>query len=138
MTFLTALNESISVGNRMESKRHSFSGLEQIEHALDRLDGKSRSELVLEGQDDTVMIIGGGKDKMFVATIAVRGDEALFDLLRPESKTPPGDESIELVTGGQLGVFDAVQVVDRTTIAQAARAFAQSGQPDPGLRWRRG
>jgi Immunity protein Imm1 len=132
---VTTVNESISVGAKVESRQTPLTDPAQIELALRRLDGKTRSELVLEGRDDTVMIIGGGDKQQFVVSIAVNVDEQFFELLRSQAVVAP---PVELVTGGQAGRFDAEQVVDLATATQAAVAFARDGKPDPALRWRQG
>jgi hypothetical protein len=137
-SFVTTVNESVSVGAKTESRQQPLTDTAQIREALKRLDGKTRSELVLEGRDDTIMIIGGGEGQQFVVSIAVNVDEQLFELLRPGARIDASPAWVELVTGGQRGRYDANQVVDMATASQAAIAFARDGKPDPALSWREG
>lgn len=137
-SFVTTVNESISKGAKTQSVQQPLTELKQVEEALKRLDGKARSELVLEGPDDTIMIIGGGDGQRYVVSIAVNVDEELFELQRSNGAEQPTQQQVPLVTGGQLGSYDWNRVVDLATATRAAVSFARDGKPDPGLQWLRG
>jgi Immunity protein Imm1 len=132
--FVKTLSESVATGNKMESTERRCESLQDVEQAIARLDGASRSELVLVGDDDTVMMIGGGANQQFVATVAIHVDQALFDLLRPGSPAD-GDGEVKLLAGGQWGVYAQRQVVDLDLLLRAAMTFARTGQPDSSLNW---
>lgn len=135
--FVTCAKESITDGRRTETCWRELIRADEITPLLERLDGKTRSELILDGPDGTSMTIGGGDRRRYVVSIAVNRDEIFFELLR--SDADEGDASgaaVRLVTGGAPGIFDARCVVDFPTAARAARAFAATGKPDPALRWK--
>ncbi len=134
--FITHLTESITDGTAVHIRRSAVDDEDQVVTAIRRLDGRTRSQLVLEGPAETAMIIGGGPE-MFVATVVMDTDAEIHELMRDNSRDGESEPPVELVTGGQSGLFAAEHVVDIATLIAAATAFASVGRPAAALRWRR-
>jgi immunity protein Imm1 of predicted polymorphic toxin system len=103
--------------------------LEQIQDAIDTLDGKTRSSVLLKS-GEAQMGISGGDDKRYVvfATFDNWQFSNLIDPTRPPGKTL-------LTTGGLEAEYPNRQAVDRDRAVRAARTFALEGRLEPALDW---
>lgn len=101
-----------------------------VESAILRLDGDRTTEVCIEANDESCLILGGGAGR-YVGFIS-RGEEEMHDLVTPAGSADP---CIELCTGGQTGYFAERQLVDLSTALRAARTFAETGELDPSVTW---
>jgi hypothetical protein len=102
--------------------------------AVRQLDGQARTEVVLEGPGKK-LFISGGNDGRYIAFASVDNDRTLFNLLN--GRDSPLEEELEVVTGGQAGLFPPRQCVDLPTALKAAAYFFESGESSPELIWER-
>ncbi len=103
----------------------------EVESAVAQLDGAIHTMVVLKGQSpDTHMAVGGGSDGRYVVYIGY-DNQRFFTLLNP--KAPSG--KVSLVCGGQRGEFEAIKCADQSSMLQAVRTFATTGERDTTLRW---
>jgi hypothetical protein len=105
---------------------------DDVVRAVQALDGRTRTLVILEVSDDHHMGIGGGGGGYIVYMTV---DNQTFKNLVIAGKTGP---KISLICGGQEGEFAAKQCVDLPTAQRAAEAFANDGQADPTLNWEDG
>lgn len=87
--------------------------------------------MVANGKDG-VLLIGGG-DKNFVVTFIVGDNEDFYNLVN-ENFENDFDE-IEVVTGGQAGLFPKSIVVDFQKALSSLLYFYKFQQRNPDLTW---
>jgi hypothetical protein len=107
---------------------------ENVQSAIDAvksLDGRTTTQVVLEG-DDKALLIGGGNDGRYNVVLAVNIDEAFFNLLNSHGSP---DREVRIVTGGQAGLFPETQSVSLEAVLKAATYFFDSGGMNPNLAW---
>jgi hypothetical protein len=102
----------------------------QIEVAIRKLDGKSKTLVTLGIDDETYMMIGGDGAGKYI--VSVTFDNISFHNLIDLSKP---DETEKLVVGGQEGIYPTKMCVDLLPCLLAARTFAESGKLDTLLSW---
>lgn len=131
MTFATEL-----AADRRDHGRVEYDEWRSVEPALvqqivERMDQYRHTETTLEGPDSWFALIGGGRGA-YVVSIENQMTGVRYQLVDPLRSE---EETVEVVTGGQRGRFAAPLVVNRNAAVQAARHFAETGEPDPALHW---
>ena len=121
-----------AINQDREPHRIEQPSLDDVMHAVQALDGTTRTLVTSEVGDDHHMGIGGGDGGYIVYMTA---DNRRFKNLVIAGKTGP---NVALICGGQEGEFAAKQCVDLRMAQQAAKAFANHGQADPTLNWEDG
>ncbi len=106
---------------------------EAIEQAIRALDQRQRTQLVLDRQDGSHMLIGGGTGRYNVCVTKARDEDEQYFTLADNNAPSDGHEN--LVTGGQLGRFPARAVVGLEDALKAAKAFFQDGSLTAELAW---
>lgn len=131
MTFATELAADRRDDGRVEYDewRPVEPGL--IDEVVGRMDQQRHTETTLEGPDWWFALIGGGSGA-YVVSIENQMTGVRFQLIDPLQSE---EDLLEVVTGGQRGRFPARLVVERDSAVRAARHFAETGKPDPGLHW---
>jgi Immunity protein Imm1 len=76
------------------------------------------------------LTVGGGSSNRYVVYLTFDNLHFLNLLSRDRA-----DKMVTLFVGGQDGPFPDNTVVDLTLALRAAKAFAQTGQPDPSCKW---
>jgi hypothetical protein len=100
---------------------------------LQLLDGKvSTQMLVLPEDKSSSLLIGGGKNNIYVVTLTIGADEEFFNLFDPYKNDI---KEIEVVTGGQAGLFPEKYCVDFNMALEALKFYVETGQPSPKLSW---
>ncbi|HEV7493391.1 hypothetical protein [Baekduia sp.] len=102
--------------------------LDGVAAAVRALDGDERNDLSLESAGEATMVVAGGPELCFIY--------ATFDsrtFLIPE--TGREGDPVELMAGGQLGIFPAGNLVDKETAAAVATIWARTGALDTRLGW---
>jgi hypothetical protein len=128
--FVSDLSVEKWIGNRNEGEFIENPDWNQIEEAIRKLDGKSKTLVTLGVDDETYMMIGGGESGKYI--VSVTFDNISFHNLVDLSKP---DETQKLVVGGQEGIYTAKVCVDLLPCLVAARTFAESGKLDTLLSW---
>ena len=124
--------------NRNQNVGSSEIEIESIEIAIDYLqllDGKKRTMLLITPENNDKYIIFGGGDDKFIVNIVVGDDEGFYNLLN-EFFINKNDTS-EVVTGGQAGIFEKKYIVDFNMAKDALVYFIQNSEPSPYLIWER-
>lgn len=104
----------------------------KVIESLEKLNGKEFSELLIKGDKNT-LIIGGGNNKLYICTYVVGQHEDFYNLIN--EKNINGDKEIELVTGGQAGIFQSKMCCEFTNIVEAAIYFIKNENMNPSLIW---
>lgn len=106
---------------------------DNIAKQLRLLDGKRHTQLlIISSSKNSSLLIGGGNRNLYVVTYTVGQDEDFYNLINPQRK---GDEEIEIVTGGQAGMFPERYGVDFNAAADAAMFYIETGKRNPALIW---
>ncbi|MBL0744213.1 Imm1 family immunity protein [Chryseolinea lacunae] len=106
---------------------------DSIRKYLTLLDGKVHTQILIIPQDrSSSILIGGGNNETYVLTFTVGSDEDFYNLV---DLTKKGEQEIELVTGGQAGLFSDKYCADFNTILAAADYYVQHGERNPNLHW---
>ena len=104
--------------------------VQDVEAAIQALDGVDTTLLIVEILSGKSLTIGGGPER-FVAEIA-EDSHHRWTVVEPDN----GDESIELVVGGQLVDYPARVCVTVKAALEAARTFMeQDGARSPRVVW---
>lgn len=116
-------------GNKAKSSLINAAQKTDIVKAIKALDNKITTEVLVEHSNGSYLQLGGGAGRYHV----IYGNEqddffTLSDVTRIDGKE-------ELVTGGQLGVFDARFIVSQQQAVRAAETFYELGQRDSQLVW---
>jgi hypothetical protein len=104
---------------------------QDVEKQLSLLNGKDITQLVANGKDCTLLI--GGGDRNFVVTYIVGNHEDFFNLINEEDAND--FDEIEVVTGGQAGLFPKSIVNDFQNALSSLLYFYKFQQMDPALTW---
>jgi hypothetical protein len=113
-----------------ELEAHS---IRDIVSAIKNLNGRDRTNVILQSYKERSMTIGGGNEGRYIAFVTVDRDLKFYNLINPKA----ADGTIDVVAGGQAGSFPARQVVDLRTVLKAAKYFAKFGRREPSLKWER-
>jgi Immunity protein Imm1 len=105
---------------------------QQIEAAIRALDGKRRTMVTLCADGESHLTVGGGSSNRYVVYMTF--DNTKFLNLMAGDR---GDKTVTLFVGGQDSLFSDDTVVDLTLALRAAKAFTETGQPDPSCKWSR-
>ena len=108
---------------------HPAKNWQEIEKAIQELDGKHRTLVTLETDGEAHLAIGGGPDKFIVY---LTFDNEVFYYLCGFAKSNL-EES--LVVGGQEGLYPAKFCVEIDLILQVAKTFAEFGTMDQTVVW---
>ncbi|MFC0112700.1 Imm1 family immunity protein [Kibdelosporangium aridum] len=117
-------------GQKADSEVVEGASESQLRDAIDALDNKVTTEVTVDQADGSYLSIGGGAGRYHVS---YGNSEDEYFTLQDESRSG-GEE--KLVTGGQLGVFDAASVVGKSLAVRAAATFLESGRLDDSLTWK--
>jgi hypothetical protein len=101
-----------------------------VESAVRRLDGDCITEVCIEADDHSYLILAGGAGS-YVGFVS-RSEDEMHNLITPTGSAEP---SVELCTGGQTGYFAKRQLVDLPTALRAARTFAEHGELESTATW---
>ena len=109
-----------------------FAILDDLDHALQRLDGNTHTLVILEGEGEAHLAVGGGGGRYVV--YATFDNVAFWNLVDPGATTG----SLIVNAGGQEGDYAVRQVVDLTHARAAAHGFFSRRELDPDQMWEPG
>jgi len=78
------------------------------------------------------LLIGGGEGQ-YVVCLVIGTDEDFYTLVNYEKKEI--ENEIEVVTGGQAGLFSEKTVVDYPSVIEASRYYFEHLDRNPNLLW---
>ncbi|AUS99250.1 hypothetical protein CLI64_01935 [Nostoc sp. CENA543] len=159
--FVSKLYTDKWTGNRNEETVIENPNWQQIKTAICELDGKHKTLVSLETDDQSYMMIGGGNDAQYLVTVTL-DNEIFYSLLHPiDHEITKSDTSVEkinlyifyqalikaksnnansangqrLVVGGQAGNYSEKICVNLPQCLIAAITFAESGELEPLFSW---
>jgi hypothetical protein len=109
----------------------SSTDIDPLKTYLKRLNEKEFSQVVLKGEN-SFLIIGGGNNK-YICSLVVGEHERFFNLINKNEVDV--DCEIELVTGGQAGIFEKRLVNDFENTFSAAFYYLEYEKMNPSLQW---
>lgn len=101
----------------------------QVNALIGSLDGKTRTEMGIEGVDGQSMTIGGGPDLFVVSVLG--NNYGPYELLGDDLS----DEIAWIMVGGVNTEMPRRYLVKRQQVVQAANTFFLTGRIDPKLSW---
>jgi hypothetical protein len=104
---------------------------QDIEAAINALDGKLRTVITISGEGEAHMAVGGGDSGQYVV-YATFDNANFFTLLSLDQS----EGKLLLFVAGQEGDYDKKIVVDLQSALTAAKTFAEDGKIDTTLEWR--
>lgn len=104
---------------------------QDVEKNLSLLNGKDVTQLVANGKEGALLI--GGGDKKFVVTYIVGDNEDFYNLINTDFADD--SDEIEVITGGQAGLFSKSIVTDFQTALSSLLYFYRFQGRDPNLSW---
>jgi len=128
--FIADLSVENWVGNKDEGRIIENPTWQQIEAAIDELDGKTRTLVTMGIDEDTYMSIGGGEGGKYIVTVTF--DNIEFYNLVDRARSSGTEKQ---VVGGQLGMYPATICVGLQTALLAAKTFAELGKLEGTIAW---
>lgn len=104
--------------------------LEDIEAALQTLDGERHTLVILQVTDEHHMAVGGGNNGMYTVYVTFDGD-TFFNLINDT----PSSDMVRLVAGGQEADYPGRECVSLEDVMKAAKFFAQFDRLNPDMHW---
>ncbi|MBD2301561.1 hypothetical protein H6G80_15020 [Nostoc sp. FACHB-87] len=159
--FVSKLYTDKWTGNKNEETFIENPNWQQIKTAICELDGKSKTLVSLEADEQSYMMIGGGNEGQYIVTVTL-DNEIFYSLLHPVNyeitNSDTSDDKInlsifyqslinannkntnsaneqKLVVGGQAGNYSEKICVNLPQCLIAAITFAESGELEPLFTW---
>jgi len=104
---------------------------EKVESAINLLNQREKTQVVLKLEDWSNISIGGGNGKYHVCFTTP--DERFFVLNEPNKKDMESTE--ELVVGGQIGNYPSPSIVSLNLVIKAAKFYFEYGKINKELSW---
>jgi hypothetical protein len=102
----------------------------QVKEAIDRINGETKTAVVLEKDSKNFMIVGGGQNGKYVVYAQVKGKMYVqankFDVLKPP---------IELIVSGKKGNYPSKRCMNIEMVLEAAKHFADRGSLAQTFNW---
>lgn len=105
--------------------------VKQISDAINELNGRNKTLIGILISEDTYLSVGGGNEGRYVVT--GNSGETIFNLIEKQPDT--SSEEIEIVAGGQAGLYEKKYCVDRKTAIEVAIAFFASHSFESRFDW---
>lgn len=106
-------------------------GSQQIITAIENLNGKEKTIVGISINDDIYILIGGRNEGRYVVT----GNKGTAILNLINSSVSKTDNLIEIVAGGQAGMYETKYCINKETAIKAAITFFTSQSFDKILEW---
>ncbi|MFD2287124.1 hypothetical protein GJU39_10775 [Pedobacter petrophilus] len=97
---------------------------------LKRLNQKEFTQISINEKNSSLMI--GGGNKSYVCTFIVGDNEQYFNLVNVKNNS---NDDVEVVTGGQGGIFEQRIVVELPLALEAMQYYILNGEKKPELVW---
>ena len=120
-------NRNRNEGNEIEINSTNVS---DIPSYLKRLNQKEFTQISINWKNSCLMI--GGRDNSYVCTFIVGDNEQYFNLTNIKDNS---NDDVEVVTGGQGGLFEQKIVVDLPLALEAMQYYILNGKMSPQLIW---
>lgn len=129
---ITQITEDDWAGTKNEGCQFDCKSVAQFLEGVHKLNGVNKTLLVAETAENMLMTVGGGNDGRFIVQIVKNVDEEFHTLC---NDAVSGTDALEVVSGGQAGMYPARHCVDKETALIACRHFATTAEPSPDLSW---
>jgi len=103
----------------------------EIENLIKRLDQSTYNQVILNGAKN-YLLIGGGENQ-YIVTLVIGTDEDFYTLVNKYKKDI--EEDVEIVAGGQAGLFPKKIVVDYNSVIEASHYYFENFDKNPNLLW---
>ncbi|EDV3055261.1 hypothetical protein HU71_004801 [Salmonella enterica subsp. enterica] len=104
---------------------------EQLLSSIKLLDGKNKTTVNIEIDDETNLLIGGGNEGLYVVT--GNKDNKIYTAL--SDVNPGSDFTHTMIIGGQYTPIEIKYCVNKEMACQAAAFFFEENDFDPQLNW---
>ena len=101
-----------------------------LNESIENLDGDRKTYVCYYFTDEIYLTIAGGNDGRYICYMT-EGD-SMKNLIREDNH---GSYDVEIVAGGQPGIFSSKFCVDKSSVIQAANYFYEHHTTDPRLSW---
>ena len=108
-----------------------ISSFSEIENLIRRLNQSTYDQVILNGEKN-YLFIGGGENQ-YIVTLGIVTDEDFYTLVNKHKKNV--EEEVEVVTGGQAGLFPEKIVVDYISVIEASHYYFEHTDKNPDLLW---
>jgi hypothetical protein len=104
----------------------------QVKQAIDRLDGETKTAVVLKLDDDNLMIVGGGANKKYIV-FAKLAQKSYY----MANKFPINSEPMMITVAKQKGKYPARRCLGLDMVLESAKHFAHRGALAQTFNWER-
>jgi len=106
------------------------SELPPVKDAIDRLNGETKTAVVLEKDSNNYMIVGGGNGGKYIVYAEVKGKMYIMSNKFPIPKGP-----IELTVGGKTSSYEVKHCMGLDMVLEAAKHYADRGALAQTFNW---
>jgi hypothetical protein len=131
---LLEMTESRYVGVNDEGTTLEIDDARIAMDAVERLNGRDRSLVLLDDRNGQCLMIGGGNDGRYVISFAINIDEEIYIAA---DGTQDRDTMLKVVCGGQSGIFSARNCMQQEAALEAAREFVETASRSSKVVWER-
>ena len=122
MLFIKTIIEEDLTNKNGEDIETTCTELPQVKQAIDAIDGKNKTAVILKKDGENLMIIGGGQNGKFIVTAHLKGKA-----WHMANKFQVNKDPVELVVGGKAGTYAAKRCLNLEMVLEAAKHFADRG-----------
>ena len=130
MLFVTKIVEEDLVKKENEDIVSKCTELIQVKEAIDRINGESKTAVILEKDSQNFMVVGGGQNSKFVCYAYLKGKKYSM-----ANKFPIPRDGMELIVGGKKGNYPSRRLMGKEMILEAAKHFADRGVLAQTFNW---
>ena len=128
--FIKKIIEEDLSGKDNEDIVNEAKDLIQVKEAIDKLNGETKTGVVLEKDASNMMIVGGGKNNKYIVYSSLKGKMYImsnkYDVLKPP---------IEIIVGGKKGNYPSKRCMNLDMVLEAAKHFADRGALAQTFNW---
>lgn len=104
--------------------------LVQVKNAVDKLDGQTKTAVVLKRDEENFMVIGGGENNKYVCYAFLKGKR-----WNMANKFAIPREASEIIVGGKKGNYPSKKCLGLQMVLEAAKHFADRGALAQTFNW---
>lgn len=116
--------------NPEEDIEKQVTELWDVKKAIERLDGKERTAVILKKDEKNQMVIGGGANNKYVVIAKLQGKNYVMSNKFDVQKDP-----LEIIVGGKTKTYPSRKCMNLDMVLESAKHFADRGALAQTFNW---
>ena len=116
--------------NADEDIQYNAQELLMVKKAIEKLDGKKKTAIILKRDESNYMVVGGGDNNKFAVRAVLKGKQYFmsnkFDVVKPP---------IEIIVGGKAKMYPSKRCMNLEMVLESAKHFADRGSLAQTFNW---